>query len=1107
MIEPFAQLLDAAQHDAPPREFYRLLQETLHRAVDAALCGSRVVFAGLFAKVEHLVKERGIALPLAADIGSTRDRLRRAGLLTDDELARCLPFDLRTVCEFVRHILDGAVVPEALRCRYGDDRPRRRKHGVGGGSLRVRVTRWNDLYIEAKSADGGEELRVSYSGPGGSADFHYIRPLLQEGSQLNLVRPHREEGMVQAELLILEPDLLIDISGIAACFTEYAESAVVSMVRKITPSASGRAILLGNFAGQLLDEAVHGVRRPYADSITDFFRENALDMAAATDLDGFHADAQRQRMNILRAIDEHLPASVGDFRRDRLILEPSFFCELLGVQGRMDFLQTDYHLLIEQKSGSAAFGSGSGGAPPRQRENHYVQLLLYRAVLHYGFRVPQRAISSFLLYSKYERSLLRLGSAPELLAAAFRVRNEMAWCEMSYARGGFRLLERLTPEAMNRKGIAGRLWTDYIRPSLAAVLDPVRAASPLERAYFFRFMEFVATEHLTGKFGNLTKEGSGFASLWHDTLEERRAAGNIYDGLVLVLPAATDDRIAELEFRLRPDLEADTANFRRGDAVVLYPYAGGEVPDVRRTMVFRAAIAEITAGTIRLRLRGAQIARRIFRERGDDRWAVEHDFMDATTTTLYRGLAAMLSAPRSRRDLMLAQRKPEVNEGIRLSGDYGAFNELVLRSRQARDLFLIVGPPGTGKTSHGLLNIVNEELRDPSGSVLLLSFTHRAVDEICGALKGAGIDFLRLGTALSCDERYRPYLLEHRVGNCRNVDEARVLIRSSRVVCATTATMAARPSLFALRRFSLAVVDEASQILEPHLCGLVSATTEGRESIGRFVLIGDHRQLPAVVGQSEALSRVDEPALRGIGLTDCRLSLFERFIRLYGDDPSVCYMLTRQGRMHREIADFPNRAFYAGRLDVVPLRHQTAALRPVCGEASPLAALMARHRVAFIDAPLPAAGASDKANAVEAEIIADLAVAVARREGDSFDAATTLGVIVPYRNQISTIRAAIASRGIEALNRVNVDTVERYQGSQREVIIYGFTASKSYQLDFLTATTFEENGALVDRKLNVAMTRAREHLLMVGHAPLLRRAEVFARLLDYVEARGALISL
>ena len=132
---------------------------------------------------------------------------------------------------------------------------------------------------------------------------------------------------------------------------------------------------------------------------------------------------------------------------------------------------------------------------------------------------------------------------------------------------------------------------------------------------------------------------------------------------------------------------------------------------------------------------------------------------------------AFLSAPKRWRDLLLFQRPPRVDGSRSLRLDHGAFNNLALRVRQALDFFLIIGPPGTGKTSFGLMTTVREELADPTSSVLLLSYTNRAVDEICSKLTEAGIDFLRIGSRLSCAEEYRDRLLEEKVMGSQNLQQ------------------------------------------------------------------------------------------------------------------------------------------------------------------------------------------------------------------------------------------------------------------------------------------------------------------------------------------------
>ena len=154
----------------------------------------------------------------------------------------------------------------------------------------------------------------------------------------------------------------------------------------------------------------------------------------------------------------------------------------------------------------------------------------------------------------------------------------------------------------------------------------------------------------------------------------------------------------------------------------------------------------------------------------------------------------------------------------------------------------------------------------------------------------------------------------------------------------------------------------------------------------------------------------------------------------------------------------------------------------------------------FIPSKSPKHSLSDKVNQPEADIIASLVERIYKLEKDRFSAQDTIGIIVPYRNQIATIRNTIAQLNIPKLMDITIDTVERYQGSQRRYIIYGFTVQKHYQLRFLTNNTFVENGKLIDRKLNVALTRAQEHLIMIGNPAILENNPLFRELISTLPA-------
>lgn len=143
-----------------------------------------------------------------------------------------------------------------------------------------------------------------------------------------------------------------------------------------------------------------------------------------------------------------------------------------------------------------------------------MQLSLYRALFSYEFRKHSDELRHFmLLYSKYSEGLVSIANLPELTLRAIRMRNLLTWCDTTQTSNGLRVLEKLTPEMLNRKGATGRLWDEWTRPELDRLLSPIHEASPLERAYYFRFMEFVEREHLLSKVGNKTKDDSGFAAI------------------------------------------------------------------------------------------------------------------------------------------------------------------------------------------------------------------------------------------------------------------------------------------------------------------------------------------------------------------------------------------------------------------------------------------------------------------------------------------------------------------------------------------------------------------------------------------------------------------
>ncbi len=1126
----FYAALEAALSYAPDYvQVYKGFKDVFLRLIEQNTASVRIVFRGPYPKTDYLLKQHGAPWLLRKRVHDTRIRLRRLTEVTaqhPEELeARCL-YDLRNLSEFVT-LLYGEPIPARLQHLFPHDTEGDEvQYQAFADSVRMIVTRSDEAYFYGtiETQETPTDICVSIACAG--KDWTYLREMLTPGAQVNLVRPAWADNgkEIVAEIIVYEPDYLVDVSSIAGCFEPYAQDAVVGLLKKIKPNTPTLATLLGNLASEVLDKTLHATSAEGINlrHIANRFMQNNAMAMAALDADARHTlwnDIQVQARNIHEALNVFLPEAMGDaYQPHKVITEPTFFSEMLGIQGRMDFFQTDGSLVLEQKSGKGAYIPGDTFETPRASAPHIVQLTLYIYIIRYAFRHAHehetRDTHSFLLYSKYAQSLYSQGYNPgALLHTALKIRNQIAWREQQYAEGGaFRQLGTLTADEVNKTGVNGVLWQRYQRPAIDTLLHTIQSATEVEQAYVFRMLEFAANEHMLTKVGNKIKENSGFASKWYDTLDDKLSAGNIYAGLRLERASADQasdegDRakaVEVLHFTFQETETGDMANFRTGDIVVAYAYDEGTEPDIRRNMVFRCSIERIEADSIALRLRAPQSSTYVFERDKDRPWAIEHDFFESSFSTLYRGIYAFLEAPAERRDLLLMQRQPRVDtSATTLASTVSAqFQDLVLRAKQAQDFFLIIGPPGTGKTSFGIMTVLTEELAQPDATVLLMSYTNRAVDEICDKLIEAGVDFVKIGNSLSSSTASRPYLLSERVQSMPRVDDVLNLIRKARVFVGTTTSLSGQQMLFQHKQFSLAIIDEASQILEPHLLPLLSAKHNGEAAIRRFVMIGDHKQLPAVVQQTPEVSAVQDEILHAIGLTDCRLSLFERLLRRYGQDPAVTYMLTRQGRMHPDVAAFVNHMFYADRLDVVPLPHQQRALPTDVDSRDGLDRLLATRRLSFLAVRPVRPCPSDKVNKDEAELIAALVLRIYSMHKQEFDPLRTVGVIVPYRNQIATVRTAIMRSGIEALSSITIDTVERYQGSQRRFIVYGFTVSRKHQLRFLCNNVFlDVDGALVDRKLNVAMTRAEESLVLVGNPELLSMNITFSRLIEYVHSK------
>lgn len=384
---------------------------------------------------------------------------------------------------------------------------------------------------------------------------------------------------------------------------------------------------------------------------------------------------------------------------------------------------------------------------------------------------------------------------------------------------------------------------------------------------------------------------------------------------------------------------------------------------------------------------------------------------------------------------------------------------------------LVQGPPGTGKTR--LLGEILALLCGAGCRIALSAFTHKAVDN-------ALLTVRRLAPQLpvfKLSDREEPEL---RAQGVRIVaaKRAMTLPRDKALVGGTAFALAKLPEG---ERFHYTVFDEAGQLPIPHaIAGLLLAQ--------RWMLFGDHKQLPPVISARHADAEVT-------------VSIFEHLTRTY-----PCPMLDVTYRMNEQVCAVVSRLFYDGglrpepsvgarHLSFVPGGRFDAVLDPQ------KSVVLAR-----IDHLQP--GMRSQA---EGNLVADLVEELVRRHGVP---AAEIAIIAPFRAQVRVIRSALQRKGLAGTETITIDTVERIQGQEREVIVLSLAVGDPDALE-RRGTFF-----LSTNRLNVALSRARVKAIVVGSRSTfealpsdlegLRAAAAFRRLyrmlpqVDFTAAYGGL---
>ncbi len=891
--------------------------------------------------------------------------------------------------------------------------------------------------------------------------------------------------------VIVEPDLLLNVTDVAEGVTHQGHNPWAFLLGRFLRSSLSEEKMVGNIVNDLYDELL---QKPQADFDRCFEKSCTRNAARLVLLPS--ADAP-QFIEDLRAkiITPHfntLSALVKQWRAKPIYIEPTILAPRYGVQGRLDTL---LHLHTNVPTEYGLFELKSGTVPKNDVwPNNAAQAQLYQLMLE-AFSEGQIRATTGVLYTKAEPNNA-LRAVPEDRArhrVLIQLRNQLADIEFTLAKSPGQLLNKLLqlePQEVPR----------YMQGSLETFQSALRSARNFERAYFEAFVGFVAREHLLARLGSGDWQGErsdGFADLWRKTIPEKARA---YSVIAECKTIGYDPHENLVTLQFPPEYRV--SSFREGDIVVLYRQDTHPYQPVLHQPILKGTIKAMRRDTCEVEVK----LRTTYVQSLDGVWAIEPDLMDVNFLTLYRSLSDFLSASPTRRDLLLGQIAPQQPKQLVQMPNDEVFErltplqrELLCRALSAPEYFLLQGPPGTGKTNVMLRSMVHFLMKYTNETVLLLAFTRRAVNEICSALND--MDYLRLGSLDALDVSIDPEKSVDYIAQQYGVKELRNRLNRARIIVSTVSSCLNTPELLSRKQFDVAIVDEASQLLEPHLVGILS-------QVRRFILIGDQNQLPAVVVQPPQQTRVQDARLLQIGVSDFRVSIFERlWAQCERNNWDWAYgMLEEQARMHPRIAEFPSQQFYGGRLRSLGLAHQQAGNSfLVAHSPCELERELATAQVVFIPSP-PSGKRAQRNHEIEAQRVAKIAEAIyqaCQRNGIPFEPERTLGVITPFRAQAAQIYECLPPY----LQNITVDTVERYQGSQREVILLSLAVSTSRQMEFLQALNEDES---VDRKLNVALTRARQLLIVLGDENILRGARLpksgkpshYAALIRHIEQHG-----
>ncbi|KAG9452225.1 hypothetical protein H6P81_005129 [Aristolochia fimbriata] len=519
---------------------------------------------------------------------------------------------------------------------------------------------------------------------------------------------------------------------------------------------------------------------------------------------------------------------------------------------------------------------------------------------------------------------------------------------------------------------------------------------------------------------------------------------------------------------------------KQGDYVILSTNSGSLA--VAKGIIVDTSHSHVSVSfSRRLRLPGSNLASEIA-DLKKEIWLIDKDevastyaimrfnlitlFMKNAQSAHLRKIIVDLEAPRFDRGVIFSQ-----DPAISYVQSEKSLNEdqrrAIRKILTAKDYTLILGMPGTGKTSTMVHAVKALLIR--GASILLTSYTNSAVDNLLIKLKAQGIDFVRLGRDEAIHEEVRGHCFS--AMNARSVEDIKQRMNQAKVVGVTC--LGINHPLLANMKFDICIMDEAGQTTLPVSLGpLAFAST--------FVLVGDHYQLPPLVKSAEARES-------GMGKS--------LFCRLSEAHPQAISALQCQYRMCASIMELSNALIYGNRLRCGSSEVADAKLEIVCSK--PVASwlnevLDPKRSVAFVNTDLLSALEAKESKTINNPTEAHIVAEITRELVNGGVSGDEIGIITPYNSQASLIRQVVCAS-------VEIHTIDKYQGRDKDCILVSFVRS-SKNPKACTSTLLGDW-----QRINVAITRAKKKLILVGSCRTLSKVPLLKLLIEKVDEQSGVV--